>query len=76
MITQTKDLAKDSVGDMSTYERPSDTHHLTTMTRIVGVCTAVGESIIYVIKLSYRRERKMYIIKYVRKKVRQFKDFF
>ncbi|KAL6426629.1 hypothetical protein ACFW04_009198 [Cataglyphis niger] len=41
MITQTKDLTKDTVGDMSTYERPSDTHHLTTMTRIVGVCTAV-----------------------------------
>ncbi|EFN67033.1 hypothetical protein EAG_04326 [Camponotus floridanus] len=42
MIIQTKDLAKDTDGDMSTYERSSDTHHLTTMTRIVGVCTAVG----------------------------------
>lgn len=41
MIIQTKDLAKDTDGDMSTYERSSDTHHLTTMTRIVGVCTAV-----------------------------------
>ncbi|XP_072747324.1 uncharacterized protein [Anoplolepis gracilipes] len=40
MITQTKDFAKDTVGDMATYERPSD-HHLRTMTRIVGVCTAV-----------------------------------
>lgn len=60
MIIQTKDLAKDTDGDMSTYERSSDTHHLTTMTRIVGVCTAVGESIIYVIELSYHRGRKIY----------------
>lgn len=59
MIIQTKNLAKDIDGDMSTYERSSDTHHLTTMTRVVGVCTAVGESIIYVIKLSYRG-RKIY----------------
>ncbi|XP_070159216.1 uncharacterized protein [Polyergus mexicanus] len=41
MITQTKDIAKDTFDDMSTYERPSDTQHLTTMTRIVGMCTAV-----------------------------------
>ncbi|XP_011135028.2 uncharacterized protein LOC105180572 isoform X2 [Harpegnathos saltator] len=40
MVTQTKDLAMDSTG-MSTYDRSSDTHHLTTMTRIVGVCTAI-----------------------------------
>ncbi|XP_077254684.1 uncharacterized protein LOC143893316 isoform X1 [Temnothorax americanus] len=37
MITQTKDPA----GDMSTYERPSDARRLSTMTRIVGVCTAI-----------------------------------
>lgn len=43
MITQTKDLAKDPIGDMSTYERPSEVYHLSTITRIVGVCTAVGE---------------------------------
>ncbi|XP_018339246.1 PREDICTED: uncharacterized protein LOC108746786 [Trachymyrmex septentrionalis] len=41
MITQTKDLVKDPIGDMSTYERPSDVHHLSTITRIVGVCTAI-----------------------------------
>ncbi|XP_012541366.1 uncharacterized protein LOC105839527 [Monomorium pharaonis] len=40
MIAQTKDLAKDPIGDMSTYERPGETH-LSTMTRIVGVCTAI-----------------------------------
>ncbi|KYM92505.1 hypothetical protein ALC53_00961 [Atta colombica] len=41
MITQTKDLVKDPIGDMSTYERPSDVHHLSMMTRIIGVCTAI-----------------------------------
>ncbi|RLU18990.1 hypothetical protein DMN91_009348 [Ooceraea biroi] len=37
MITQ----MKNSISDMSILERPDDTHHLTTMTRIVGVCTAI-----------------------------------
>ncbi|KAH0951985.1 hypothetical protein HN011_005190 [Eciton burchellii] len=37
MITPTRN----SISDMSTYENPSDTHQLTTMTRIVGVCTAI-----------------------------------
>ncbi|KAL0101261.1 hypothetical protein PUN28_018806 [Cardiocondyla obscurior] len=41
MITQTNNLTKDPIGDMSTYERPSDAHHLSTITRIVGVSTAI-----------------------------------
>ncbi|XP_011858231.1 PREDICTED: uncharacterized protein LOC105555800 [Vollenhovia emeryi] len=44
MIEQTKDFAKGLSGGMSTYERPGDAPHLSTITRIVGVCTAVGES--------------------------------
>ncbi|XP_014482895.1 PREDICTED: uncharacterized protein LOC106748664 isoform X2 [Dinoponera quadriceps] len=40
MITQAKNLTKDLTG-MSTYERSSEAQHLTTMTRIVGVCTAI-----------------------------------
>ncbi|XP_011700665.1 PREDICTED: uncharacterized protein LOC105457598 [Wasmannia auropunctata] len=41
MITQMKNLAKDPIGDMSTYERSNDEHQLSTITRIVGVCTAI-----------------------------------
>ncbi|XP_012224148.1 uncharacterized protein [Linepithema humile] len=41
MITQTKNLVKDSTGDMSTYERPGEMHHLTTITRVIGVWTAI-----------------------------------
>lgn len=41
MITQMKDFAKNT-GDMSPYDRPCEAH-LPTITRIVGVCTAIGE---------------------------------
>ncbi|XP_025995740.1 uncharacterized protein LOC105194050 [Solenopsis invicta] len=39
MITQMKDFAKNT-GDMSPYDRPCEAH-LPTITRIVGVCTAI-----------------------------------
>lgn len=42
MITQMKD-AKGLIGDMAAYEGPNY-DHLSMITRIVGVCTAVGES--------------------------------